>query len=258
MTHFPGISRIATNGSGLVGNIATTARMMCLYVLMVGETSCLDRVEHAFPVADALPTSCPCVDILHVNLRDSMDKRVRRECLMNRVDLVQLGGQIPNPKDPYTAVTHRGCKTRNVRQNRLATVSDRTKWRARLEESWRPTTLALVVQDKESQSLLAFVADLARDQHRRGGRVFRTFPWNWNVLTTWPIQSVLNEAPFLCARERKKRILTHCVDTARLVGRSRCCKSLMSQRLVQSSLANPFVPASSPASCVSSKNPTVQ
>ena len=61
------------------------------------------------------------------------------------------------------------------------------------------------------------------------------------MLTTWPIQSVLNEAPFLCAREGKKRILTNCVDTARLVGRSRCCKSLVSQRLVQSSLANLFV-----------------
>ena len=120
-------------------------------------------------------------------------------------------------------------------------VSDRTKWRAILEESWRPTILALVAKDKKSQSLLAYVADLARDQHRRGGRVFLTFPWNWNVLTTQPIQSVLNGAPFLCAREGKKGIQTNCVDTARLVGRSRCCKSLVSQRLVQSSLANLFV-----------------
>ena len=39
----------------------------------------------------------------------------------------------------------------------------------------------------------------------------------------------------------KTGILTNCVDTARLVGRSRCCKSLVSQRLVQSSLANLFV-----------------
>ena len=61
------------------------------------------------------------------------------------------------------------------------------------------------------------------------------------MLKTWPIQSVLNEAPFLCAREGKKRILMNCVDTARLVGRSRCCKSLVSYRLVQSSLANLFV-----------------
>ena len=124
---------------------------------------------------------------------------------MNRVDLVQLGGQVSNPNNPYTAVRRRGCKTRHVRQNRLATVSDRTRWRARLEESWRPTTLALVVQDEKSQSLLAYVADLARDQHRRGGRVFLAFLWNWNVLMTFPIQSVLIEAPFLFARERKER-----------------------------------------------------
>ena len=116
---------------------------------------------------------------------------------------------------------------------KLATVSDRARWRAKLEECWRPITLELVAQDKNSQSLLAYVADLARDQHRRGGRVFLTFPWKWNVLTTWPIQSVISEAPFLFARERKRGILTNCVDTARLVGRSRCCKSLMSQRLVR-------------------------
>ena len=72
------------------------------------------------------------------------------------------------------------------------------------------------MQDKKSQSLLAYVADLARDHHRRGGRVFLTSPWNWHALTTWPIQSVLNGAPFLCAREGKKGILTNCVDTARL------------------------------------------
>ena len=104
---------------------------MCLYVLMVGATSGCARV----PVADTLPTSYPCVDIFHVDLRDSVEQRVRRTWLMNRVDLVQLGGQVPNPKDRYTAVRRRGCKTRNVRQNRFATVSDRTKRRARLEET---------------------------------------------------------------------------------------------------------------------------
>ena len=82
---------------------------------------------------------------------------------------------------------------------------------------------------------------MARDQHRRVGRVVLTFHWNWNVLTTWPIQVVLTEAPSLCAREGKKRILTTCADTARLVGRSRCCQSPISQRLVQSSLTNLFV-----------------
>ena len=214
---------------------------MCLFVLMVGATSCLGLVVHAFSVAVARPTSYPCVDIFHLDLRGSVEQRVRRKCLMNRVDLVQLGGQVPNQTDPYTALRRRGRKTRHVQQNRLATVSNRTKWQSRLEESWRPTTLALVVQDKKPQSLLAHVADLARDQHRRGGRVFLTFPWNWNVLTTWQIQSVLHEVTFLCAREGKKGILTNCVDTSRMVGRSRCCKSLVSQRTVQSSLANLFV-----------------
>ena len=41
--------------------------------------------------------------------------------------------------------------------------------------------------------------------------------------------------------KEKKGILTNCADTARLVGRSRCCKSLVFRRLVQSSLANLFV-----------------
>ena len=102
-------------------------------------------------------------------------------------------------------------------------------------------TFTVIVQNKKSQSLLAYVSDLARDQHRCGGRVFLAFAWNWNVLTTWPIQSVVSEAPFLCAGEGKKGILTDCADTAHLVGRSRCCKSFMSRRLVQSSLANMFV-----------------
>ena len=78
-TYFPGISRVATNGSGVVGKIATTARMMCLYVLMVGATSCLDWVAHSIPVADALPTSCPRVDIFHLDVRDSVEQRVRKK-----------------------------------------------------------------------------------------------------------------------------------------------------------------------------------
>ena len=90
---------------------------------------------------------------------------------MNRVDLVQLGGHVTNLEDPYTEVRNRGCKARHVPQDRLATVSDRTKWRAKLEGSWRPTTLALVMRNKRSRSLLAGVAA--------------------------PIQSVLTEAPFL-------------------------------------------------------------
>ena len=238
-THIPAISGVAANGSSVVGKIATTTRMMCWYLLMVGITFCPDRAVHAPSGADACSTNSSLVDIFHVdpwNSRDNVEQRVQRRIRRNRVDLVQLGGQMTNPKDWNRAVK------RHVQQHRLATVSDRARWRAKLEESWRPVTLAVIVQNKKSQSLLAYVSDLARDQHRRGGKVFLAFPWNWNVLTTSPIQSLISEAPFLCAREGKKRILTNCVDTDRLVGRSRCCKSLVSQRLVQSSLANLFVP----------------
>ena len=146
-----------------------------------------------------------------------------------------------NPDDPYTVVRDRGGKARHVRQEKLATVSDRTKRRAKLEESWRPTILALVMLNDKPRPHLAYVADLIRNQHRRGGRVVETFPSTWNVLATWPMQSVLIEAPFLCARVERKGILTNCADTARLIGRSRSCKSLSVQRLVQSSLANLFV-----------------
>ena len=202
-THVPGISRAPADGRSVVGNIATTATMMCLHVLMVAVTSCLYRLTHAIPVVDALPTISPCVDIYHVDpshCRDSVERRVRRTCLVNRVDLVQLVGHATNPEDPYTVVGERGCKARHVQQDRLATVSDRAQWRAKLEESWRPTALALVMRTEKTRSLLC-IADLARDQHRRGGRVVLTFPWTWNVLTPWPMQSALTEAPFLCARE---------------------------------------------------------
>ena len=143
------------------------------------------------------PTVSPCVDIFHVDpshSRDSVERRVRKQYLMNHVHLVQLGGHVMNPEDPYTVV--------HVRQDRLATVSDRTKWRAKLEESWRPTTVALFMRNEKPRSHLVNVADLARGQHRRGGRVVVTFLWTG-----------------------RKEILTNCADTARLVGRSRCCSS---------------------------------
>ena len=37
-THIPAISGVAANGSSVVGKIATTTRMMCWYLLMVGMT----------------------------------------------------------------------------------------------------------------------------------------------------------------------------------------------------------------------------
>ena len=63
------------------------------------------------------------------------------------------------------------------------------------------TTLALVMRNNKSQSLLPYVADLGREQHRRGGRLVLTFPWKCNILKTWALQSVPTEAPFLCACE---------------------------------------------------------
>ena len=81
------------------------------------------------------------------------------------------------------------------------------------------------MRNEKSRSHLAYAVGLARDQHRCGGRVVVTCPWTWNVLATWPMQSVLTEAPFLCAREGRKGILANCADTARLVGRLRCCNS---------------------------------
>ena len=80
-THIAGIFRAPTSGTCVVGKIATAARMMRLYVLMVGATSCLDQVVHASPVADAIPISCPCVEIFHVDPRDNVEQRVRQNNL---------------------------------------------------------------------------------------------------------------------------------------------------------------------------------
>ena len=65
---------------------------------------------------------------------------------------------------------------------------------------------------------------------------FSHFLGNWNVLTTWPIQSVLTEAPFLCARKGKKGILTNCADVGPsllenwLVSREVCQWNISSQQ----------------------------
>ena len=53
-THIPAISGVAANGSSVVGKSATTTGMMCLYLLMVGITFCLDRAAHAPHVAGCL------------------------------------------------------------------------------------------------------------------------------------------------------------------------------------------------------------
>ena len=118
---------------------------------MVGMTFCLGRAVHAPHGADACSINSSFVDTFQVNSwnsRDNVEQRVQKRVLRNRVDLVQLGGQVANPVDRYTAVKRRGYKTRHVQQHRLAKVSGRARRRAKLEESWRPITLALVVQNK--------------------------------------------------------------------------------------------------------------
>ena len=124
--------------------------------------------------------------------------------------MAQLAGHVTNPVQRTSSATGQTCHS--LRSNKVRWSCGKIK----------------------SRSLLAHVADLARDQHRGGGRVVLAFPWTWNMLTTWRIQSVHTEAPFLCAREVRKEILSKCADAARLVGRSRCCKSPISLRLVQS------------------------
>ena len=59
---------------------------------------------------------------------------------MNRGDLLQLSGHVTNPANPYTVVRDRGCKARHVRQDRLATISDRTRGRAKKIERILDTT----------------------------------------------------------------------------------------------------------------------
>ena len=209
----------------------------------VGMTCCLDRAVHAPHGADACSTNSSLVDTLHVdpwNSRDSVEQRVQNRVRRNRVDLVQLGGQVTNPEDRDTAFKRRGYKTRYAQQHRLATVSDRARWRAKLEECWRPIT-RVGRAEQEITISSGVCCRFGSGSASSWWKSILTFPWNWNVLTTWPIESEINEAALFCAREGKKGILTNCAGTARLVGRSRCCKSLLSRLLVQSSLANLFV-----------------
>ena len=100
-------SNAVSEGTSVVVNIATTARMMCLCVLVVEVTSCKERVVHAIPVFDMHFRRFLRVWTFH--------RRNRRKCLMNHVDLVQLGGHVTNPEAPYTVVRDRGGKARHVR-----------------------------------------------------------------------------------------------------------------------------------------------
>ena len=73
-TYIPGISRAPTNVASVVGKIATTAKMMCVYVLMVGMVSFVDHAVHAFLVVDALSTNSPCVDIFQLDRLQSQNR----------------------------------------------------------------------------------------------------------------------------------------------------------------------------------------
>ena len=85
---------------------------------------------HAPHEADACSTNSSFVDTFHVDpwkSRDNVEQRVQRRVRRNRVDSVQLGGQVTNPEDRDTAVKLRGYRTRYVQQHRLAAVSDRAR-----------------------------------------------------------------------------------------------------------------------------------
>ena len=147
-THLPAISGIAANGSSVVGKICNDDKDD-VSVCADGGSNVLSGPCCACG-AQACATSSSFVDTFHVdswNSRDNVEQRVQRRVRRNSVDLVQLGGQVTNPEDRDTAVKLRGHK-KHVMYNRLATVSDRARWRAKLEESCRPIALALVVQNK--------------------------------------------------------------------------------------------------------------
>ena len=121
-----------------------------------------------------------------------MEQRVRRKCMMNRVDLVQFSGHATNPEDPCTVVRDRECMAGHVRQNRRLRRNKVASKIGRILETHH-SGVGWSCPAKKTRSLLAYVADLAREQAPcRGGRVVFTYPWNWNVLTTCPILSVLN------------------------------------------------------------------
>ena len=234
--HIPAITGVAANGSSVVGKIAATTRMMCWYLLMVGITFCLDRVVHAPNGADACSAGSSFVDTFHVDLwnsRDNVEQRVQRGIRRNRVDLVQLGGQMTNPKDwkhscqtSWTQKTSRTTtQTRNsVRSSkvtnagRVLETNDSCSDRAE-QEITISSGVCCRLGSGSASSWWKSVSDVSVELER--------------VDYLAQLQSVLTETPFLCAREGKTGIQTNCVDTARLFGRSRCCKSLASQRLVQ-------------------------
>ena len=100
---------------------------------MVGITFCLDRAVHVPHGADACLINSSFVDTFHVdpwNSRDNLEQRVQRRVRRNRVDLVQVGGQVTNPEDrdaPW--IQNTSCPTtqtcNSVRSSEVASKAGR-------------------------------------------------------------------------------------------------------------------------------------
>ena len=124
---FPELQQIVD----VVDKIAKTTRMMCWYLLMVGMTSCCACAAWSGCLSNQFFVSGHLLEQLQQFGAACSEKS------FDRAHLVQVGGHVTNPKDWDTTVRLRGYKTRHVQQHRLATVSDRARWQAKLEECWR-------------------------------------------------------------------------------------------------------------------------
>ena len=135
---------------------------------------------------DACSTNSSFVDTFHVdpwNSRDNVEQRVQRRVRRNRVDLVQLGGQVTNPEDRGTSVKRCGYRTHVMHNNTdlqqcqiereswkspgdrsLSRWSYRTKkhnlfWR--MLQTWLGTSIVVVEEFSEVSMELERVDDLA-------------------------------------------------------------------------------------------------
>ena len=129
-THIPAISGDAANGSKRGGQNCNDDKDD-VFVPVDGWNNVLSGPCYACAAWSVRPiirlwtpfTSIPGTVVTIV------EQRVQRRFRRNRVDLVELGGQVTNPEDQDTAVRLRGYKTQYVQQHRLATVSDQARWR---------------------------------------------------------------------------------------------------------------------------------
>ena len=132
-------SRAPTNGTRVVRKIATAARMICLYVLVVVATSCSDRALYVIVVADARPMDPP---------------QQSRQC--GTACSKSMSGESCGLGTAWWTQLSEIVEARHVTCDRIElSVSDRTKWRAKLEQSRTPTTVALVMRNEKSRFHLA-------------------------------------------------------------------------------------------------------